>query len=341
MMGTQVLLDAISVSTDGRWIVCGTTRGASVWDVQTQQKTVEVQDTNPVPTVDISPDSTKFATGTGSDASTWEILTGERSVGPLKHVGGVVGVKFSPNGDRFATAGRDSIHVFDSRNGNQLEAITVKPGISFWPRSTPLAWSNDGQQVFVLSIDYKIKSFKVSTGYKMAEARLRRTEMSGTVSMALAANGKFLATTAGKSLIFWDASTLKKIGRAIEDTKNVSMSLSPDCNYLVTGKSGSIIIRALSGILPDSYGPFQVSICGFTLLFPPSTSCPRHLLKGNLRQKRSRIHRSKNKNNLRHRALMTNQPPDSTPVRDYHVVTKRVLTLASLHKKTADDAKSD
>ena len=209
MMGTQVLLNAISVSTDGRWIVYGTTRGASVWGVQTQQKTVEVQDTNPVPTVDISPDSTKFATGTGSDASIWDILTGERSVGPLKHVGGVVGVKFSPNGDRFATAGRDSIHVFDSRNGNQLEAITVKPGISFWPRSTPLAWSNDGQQVFVLSMDYKIKSFKVSTGYKMAEARFRRTKMSGTVSMALAANGKFLATTAGKSLIFWDASTLK------------------------------------------------------------------------------------------------------------------------------------
>ena len=260
---------AISVSRDGKWIVCGTENGASVWDAKMQEKAIEVEGTAGVMAVDISPDSARFATAAtkaGSDckASIWNITTGERLVGPLKHDNYMTGIKFSPNGEHIATAvEEDSIRVFDSHNGDQLITIeTDIPGL--WP-STPLAWSNNGQQLFAASEDRKIKSFDVSTGSQLAEAQVQGDGR--FKSIALATNGKFLVTIVDRSISFWDTSTLTQIGPVVENSRNVcSIALSPDCNYLATGGGGHIAIRNLYNILPDLYGPFRVSIHVFTIL---------------------------------------------------------------------------
>ena len=117
-------MNAISVSRDGKWIVCGTERGASVWDAELQRQSFEVEDENSVLAVDVSPESTRFATGTiGWEASIWSITTGERLVGPLEHGHSVSGIKFSPHGKHIATACLYSIHIFDSYNGDQLITI--------------------------------------------------------------------------------------------------------------------------------------------------------------------------------------------------------------------------
>ena len=266
--GNQMGMDvgAISVSKDGKWMVCGTGKGASVWDATIQEKAVEVEDTDWVNAVDISSDSTRFATTAGSfrdcKASIWNIITGERLVGPLKHDSLITGIKFSPNGERIATAVSDHyIRVFDSRNGDQL--ITIKTDIP--SKLTPLAWSNNGRQFFTASRDHKIKSFDVSTGSQLAESQ---AEVQGAGKLTLAANGKFLATFAHRSLTFWDTSTLTQIGPVIEDREEIqSIALSPDCSYLATGGSnGDITIRNLNNVLPDSFGPFRVSIYAFTIL---------------------------------------------------------------------------
>jgi WD40 repeat protein len=80
-VGKQMGMDmsAISVSRDGKWIVCGTTGGTSVWDAELLRKVAEVEDTIYVAAVDVSPESTRFATGTSAEkASIWSISTGER-----------------------------------------------------------------------------------------------------------------------------------------------------------------------------------------------------------------------------------------------------------------------
>ena len=284
-MGLGMDLHAISVSRDGKWIVCGTTQGASVWDAKTQKKAIEVEGTEYVGAVDVSPESTRFATTADYKASIWNIITGERLVGPLTHYYSLVGIKFSPNGERIATAViNHSISIFDSRNGDHI--ITIETPMSPWVPSTPLAWSNNGQHLFAASGDRKIKSFDVSTGSELAEAQINGE--GEVVSIALAASGKFLATYIDDSISFWDASTLTQIGPAfIADEEVVqSIALSPDCSRLVTGgQDGSISIRKLDNILPDSYGPFRVSIYAFTilsdkshihsLLIPPLGTCSR------------------------------------------------------------------
>ena len=283
---------AISVSRDGKWIVCGTMKGAGIWDAEMQEKAIEVEGTDVVRAVDISPESTRLATGAGEYASTWNIITGGRLVGPLQHDSLITGIKFSPNGEHIATASCDDfIRVFHSRNGDQL--ITIKTDIPGSSPKTPLAWSNNGQQIFSASDDCKIKAFDVSTGSQLAES-----QVGDVASIALAANGKFLATFVDLYISFWDTSTLTQIGPAIEDSQAIwSIALSPDCSHLATGGyNGNITIRKLKNILPDLYGPFRVSIHDLvgqvTQCLSPLDISARHPLKKKLDRKDLEIAKS-------------------------------------------------
>jgi len=261
---TGMDLNAIAVSGDGTRIVCGTALGASVWDAELQEKFLDLEGSNSVYAVDVSPDSTRLATGTRSRASIWSLVTGERLVGPLRHDNTVTGIKFSPDSEQIATAcRRGPIRVFSSHSGDEL--ITIKTIVPWSPPITPLAWSNNGERIFATSDDKKIRSFDVSTGSQLAESP---TLGSGTIeSIALAANGRFVTTYAYYSISFLDASTLTRIGPVIEDSEDIrSIALSPDSSNLATGQyKGKIAVRNLSNVLPDSYGPFQASICPFTM----------------------------------------------------------------------------
>ena len=266
---TGVELRAISVSRDHKWIVCGTYNGASVWDGEMHKKVIDVEGTNLVWAVDVSPESTRFATGTGGghdNASIWSITTGKRLVGPLKHDNWIAGVRFSPDGQHFATAcvGK-SIRIFNSHNGDNL--VTIKTDIpSRVP--PPLAWSSDGEQIFATSEDKKIRTFNTSTGSQLAESQMLHDGDNGVSSITPATSGNFIATYAERSIWFLDTLTLALIGPAIEDGGRIqSIAISADSSHLATGRGdGKIVIRDLGKILPDLNGPINVSICALILL---------------------------------------------------------------------------
>ena len=264
-MGESVY--AISVSRDGKWIACGS-QGASVWDGELHEKVINVEGRTTVWTVDFSQDSTRFATGTGKSdnkMSIWSATTGERLVGPLRHNEDVTGTKFSPHGEHIATACLSgSICVFDSHNGDELIVIMIEA--PSWGAITPLAWSNNGQQIFATSYDNKVRSFDASTGSPLAELEVEfLNDRHDVHSIALAPNGKFIATFVDRSISFLDVSTPSRIGPVIQDDAVIrSVTISQDSNYFAVGREdGKIVIRHLSKILADSYGPFYVSVCVF------------------------------------------------------------------------------
>ena len=257
---TGMNMFAICVSKDQKWVACGTTMGASVWDAELREKVAEVEDGKDVFSVDVAPDCTKFATGTsGTQVTIWSITTGEKLLGLLEHGDGIRGVKFSPDGGRLATACDDStIRIFDAHSGNQLISIkNPQPDYSY----LPVVWSTHGQRLFVVSKDYKIKFFDSSAGSPLAEWQIHENS-NGSMSIALSANGKFIASSAGCFISFWDTSTHTRLGIIEETHKIDSIALSPDGSRLATGStdSGSSIIWDLRGILPDSYLPDNVSI---------------------------------------------------------------------------------
>ena len=271
---TGMKLRAISVSRDGKWIVCGTVKGASVWDSRMHAKVIDVEGVNGVVAVDVSPDSARFATGTATNdntASIWSITTGQRLVGPLQYDDRVTGVKFSPNGEHFAIARfGGSIRIFNSHNGDGLIAInTLIPELS---PITPLAWSSDSQRIFSACRDNNIRAFNVSTqGSQLTGSLILSGGSNGhdVYSISLAPNGKFIAIVARQSVSFLDTLTLEQIGPVIQDSRHMrSITVSPDSRYLTTGDlDGKIFIHDLGNILSDSYGPFYVSsICNFVIL---------------------------------------------------------------------------
>ncbi|KAG8220765.1 quinon protein alcohol dehydrogenase-like superfamily [Butyriboletus roseoflavus] len=228
--------------------------------MRVSEKVIDVEGADiVVRTVDVSSDSTTFATGTSKAVSTWSMTSRKRLVGPLKHGSYVTAVRFAPSGERIATASSGRlIRVFDSRNGDEL--VTIETNItSRWP-STPLAWSNDGQRIFAVSKDNKIKVFDRSTGSQLAESQTLNGG-DDVKSIALATNGKFIATFAGSTISFLAMSTLSQVGPVINDSNEIwAIAMSQNSGYLATGlRDGKITIRDLSGILPDVYGPFQPS----------------------------------------------------------------------------------
>ena len=264
---TGMNMNAISVSRDGKWVVCGFVEGASVWDAELQRKVVEVEGTNRVSAVDVSPESTRFATGTGK-ASIWSITTGERLVGPLEHGNDsdVTGIKFSPDGGHIATACPDSIHIFDSYNGDQL--ITIKNSLPGF-LTTLIVWPSD-VLLFAISKSGKIKSFDTSTGSQLAEWKIHSHGGGDMMSVALSADNRFIASSAGHSISFWDTSTHTQLGSVLEDGGEIrSIALSPDGTRLATGamNNKTITIWNLSDILPESYLPISVSTT-----FPTATT---------------------------------------------------------------------
>ena len=260
---TGVEVFAISVSRNGKWIVCGTRKGASVWDGELHEKIIDVEGTCEVWAVDVSPDSTWFATGTNGDASIWSITNGAQLVGPLAHDSFVTGIRFSPTGEHIASACVGNyIRIFDSRTGDKLVGIdiVIPNGVG-----TPLAWSSDGQQIFATSDDNRISSFNISTGSQLAESQILHDGHHDISSIVLAPNGKFIATLTRHSISFLDTPTLTRIRPVIEDSKRLlSIAISPDGNHLANGRDdGKIVIRDLGKILSDVY-EFNVSICSIS-----------------------------------------------------------------------------
>ena len=253
-------LNAISVSRDHKWVVCGAMMGASVWDAELHEKIAEVEDGNSVYAVDVAPDCTRFATGNSlvGQTSIWNIATGERLVGPLEFGTGR-GVRFSPDGGRIATANSEGIRIFNSHNGDRL--ISIDNPVSAVNPLTLVAWSMDGERLFATAINKNIKLFDSSTGSQLAEWKILENDSPDRISIALAANNKFIASSAGPFISFWDTSTQAQVG-IVEDTEEIrSVALSPDGSRLVTGSDDSrkLIIWDLRGILPESYLPINVS----------------------------------------------------------------------------------
>ena len=275
-MGIKVY--AISVSRNGKWIVCGTGKGASVWDGKLHKKIIDVEGTSEVWAVDVSPDSTRFATGTKEAASIWSITSGAQLAG-LGHrfTAGVVGLRFSPNGGYIASAAESrlgwgpwleetrDIHIFDSHRGDSLVTIRTRIPSNFV--CTPLTWSSDAQQIFAACSDNKIRSFDVTIGSELAESPIIHDHDASAIhSLTLAANGTFIATFADRSISFLDTPTLARIGPVIKDNSKIwSTAISPDSRYLGAGRQdGKIVVRDLRKILPDLYaGPFNINVSAF------------------------------------------------------------------------------
>ena len=240
-------VQCLAVSQDGRWVAAGTGWGdVFVWTAKTLDRVFSHKEDHldnidrSINGVDFSPDSTRLVSASNNwTASIWDITTRQR-IQTLDHRDGdwVGAAKYSPQGDRIATATRDSVQVWDSNDGRLLMAIqvTVTPWLN-----TGLLWFND--HLFAVS-DSKIKQIEVSSVSEWPVP-------DGIIFSytALPNHGEFIAYSTPRTVTFWDTATHTELGLIQHPQDIRSILVSPDDRFLaIVGEDGKITINSLSRI---------------------------------------------------------------------------------------------
>ena len=248
--GTQVArmearyVNCLAVSKDGRWIAAGTYLGELfVWDARTHEQVFKYNEDSAIKKgVDFSPHSTRLVSASENRTATiWDVPTRQR-VQTLKHVNFLRAAKYSPQGDRIATATVDSIHVWDSRDGRLL--LDIKVGVTTF-YNTGLLWSNN--HLFVIS-GGRIQQIDASTGSAVSAWSVPVSDYRSCI--ALSKHGQFITYSTNHFVTLWDMSSHTQLGRIQHPQDIRSIALSLDDNFVALGGiEGKVIINNLSSII--------------------------------------------------------------------------------------------
>ena len=233
----------VAVSKDGRWIAAGTYYGAViVWDTETfEQVLMHRENLGDILGVDFSPDSSRVVTASKNfKATVWDVAA-RKTVLTFPHEDWLKAAKYSPQGDRIATATPDSVRVYDSNDGRLLVDIPVKVTPDY---NTGLLWSNS--HLFVVS-DGTIKQLEASTGSTVSQWSVPAAN--NTSCIALPQHGEFIAYSTNHAVTFWDTSTHAQLG-LIQHTHSISsIAFSPDDRFFaIGGNSEKIVINDLRDV---------------------------------------------------------------------------------------------
>ena len=241
--GDDVL--CLAVSKDGRWIAAGTDEGdVSVWNAETRKQVwLREEHGDEISAVDFSPDATRLVSGsTNGKITIWDISTRKRIQTPNHEPEDwVFAAKYSPQGDRIATATKEFVRVWNTNDGGLL--VTIKVGVTPY-LNTGLLWSDN--HLFAIS-DSKIKQLEASAGSAVSEWAVPTSDEYSCI--ALPKHGKFIAYSSKRTVTFWDMTTLAQLN-LLEHTEDIrSIAISPDDRFLaIGGGTGNIIIRNLAHI---------------------------------------------------------------------------------------------
>lgn len=249
----------VAASRDGRWIAAGTRVGELVWDTTTNEQVFADRSGSAIYDLDFSPDSTRLVSATYGPictATIWDIASRQK-VQTLDHDGPVDAAKYSPQGDRIATATSHSVWVWDSGNGGLLVDIKVQV-----KGRHSLVWCKN--HLFVQTNDSKIKQIDGATGSIILEWLVPEAYP----CIALPQHGNFIACSAKKTITLWDTATRSQFG-LIQHTHDIpSIACSSDGQLLAIPSEKKIIVKDLSSVIFCSVSVRSVSCLYYISVSP-------------------------------------------------------------------------
>ena len=273
----------LAVSKDGRWIAGGTRGGnVFVWDAETYEEVIselhKEDDHYHIYGVDFSPDSTRLVSASYNGTATiWDIASRKR-LQTLDHGygNGVRAAKYSPQGDRIATANSHSVRLWDSNDGRLLLIVKANVNPLY---NTGLLWFNN--HLFVAS-ESKIKKIESSTGSTVSEWPV--PDSLHLSCIALPKHGEFIAYSTPRTVTFWDTTTHTQLGFIQHPQEIRSIAVSPDDRFLaIGGEDGKITITSLSHpsrisvIILSRWIVVHVNNCHSFTAFNPFVSSTPHI----------------------------------------------------------------
>ena len=153
---------SLAVSKDGRFIAAELFSNVLVWDVTNYEQVFAGKIDMAIYDIDFLPDSTRLVSAGPNDTATIWDFTMSHKVQLLSHGGKEVAAKYSPPGDRIATASCKSIRVWASDNGRLL--VDIKVAVVPWGG---LLWLNN--HLLVNTEDSEVKQINASIGSTVSE----------------------------------------------------------------------------------------------------------------------------------------------------------------------------
>ncbi|KIO01922.1 hypothetical protein M404DRAFT_148829, partial [Pisolithus tinctorius Marx 270] len=188
----------------------------------------------------------------GNKAIVWNAVTHEKVREFAEHGGWAHGVDLSSDCTQIVSADLRNAQIFSITSGIRLPPL---PHEGVVIGKAPLAWSSDGQQLFVAPRG-KIICFDLSE-CSSSEWLIHENQSPAHI----ASNGRFIACAAGPSVLLWDCVSHKQICSVITHTEEVKcVALSPSGGYLACGNGRNITVYNLRGVLSPEYFDHGVSL---------------------------------------------------------------------------------
>ncbi|KAJ8593367.1 WD40 repeat-like protein, partial [Rhizopogon salebrosus TDB-379] len=174
----------------------------------------------------------------------WNPDTGQQIAPPIQTGQWVFVVKYSPQGDTFASGGENNMIRMWSKDGELLIEIRGHDDLVL-----SLCWSKDGQRIFSGSADHTIRKWRSIDGGELA---VLRGHTNGVTSLCLTPDERHLVSASSDcSVRIWDLKTDQQVGDPLwHDDELRALVIFPDGHcFASAGLDHKIYIWSLEAAL--------------------------------------------------------------------------------------------
>lgn len=242
----------VNFSPDGKYLISGGGYGdglVQVWDWEKEEKIIEKKIQGSVYTADISHDGQYAIAGTLEGVViVLDIASGE-IIYEIEHEGPVEAVKFSPNGDYFASGGCDGhvnterckgvVHIWDIRTGGKISTILhddVVRSLEFTPDSNYLvSGSGDGTaRVSIVKTGEEITSLTHSASF---DTDAEFSSSTGVRDVAVSPDGQYVISGGHDNIArLWKIFPEKQYYQFLDGSDEIQdVAISADGKYVASG----------------------------------------------------------------------------------------------------------